>query len=344
MSAPSGVGWWIWRLPQLLNQGGYAELAAVCRANGISYVLVKAGDANNRWQQFYDAVGPLKAAGLNVFAWIYAYAGNPPHTPDYSPESTPAGEAAVAIAALDAGADGLVIDYEAEAEGRLAECKETWQQIRAAHPGAWLGWSPDPRIHLHTPDNYRIACRYANAHLPMMYLPAFDPPWNDFDVLAGLWDKWSNIWASEGLPRLPLMPIGWACRNATVENIADFGRRCKEEGYPAISWWELSQASAAQQGAAAEVAQEWTGMPIPTPIPTPEPEPAPVQPSLLELLDALWGRSNVIDEHASEVEAQVAELEEAATHLREMAAELHAEATAIRDYLVMVKKAAGLEA
>ena len=260
MSAPQGVGLWIHYLEQSLAGRTPDQLAAVCQQHNIRWLAIKAGDADNHWGQFSPNVIEALKAGwpeLGVYAWSYLYCGNAPRTPSYSPRSTAEGEARVGLDALAAGADGIILDAEAEAQGQHAQLERTWQLIREARPDAWVAWSPLAVVDLQDHEAYRIACRYASAHLPMTYLQVHDWPWSDYDHMMAMWDRWQRQWAAEGLPVLPVLPIGQAYGNATPATIADFAQRTRARGCASVSWWAWDKATDLQWEAVAEVAQTW---------------------------------------------------------------------------------------
>ena len=250
-NAPGGVGWWIWYVPPVLAGRTYVQLAEVCRQNRISHLVVKAGDAANRWAQFGYCAPALQAEGVRVYAWTYCYGDDP------------AAEASVAISALEAGADGLVLDIEGECEGKHAAIEELWKRIRERYPEAWVAWAPMPVIDYHDPPLYRIACRYASAHLPQFYWSALGPQYGDLHYLFALWLGWQQVWTQEGLPVLPIMPIGQAYGEATTEEMRTFVQWCRSLELPALSWWEWNASSEEQWNTVAELARQWAGSPEP---------------------------------------------------------------------------------
>src|ERR1700742_4421108 len=104
----SRQGMWIWYVDQ--SQGGsVAAIIAQAKGHGIGTVYIKAGDGTTRWDQFDSTlVDELHAGGLKVCAWQFVYG------------DAPAAEARVGAEAVAAGADCLVIDAEAEYEGKYA--------------------------------------------------------------------------------------------------------------------------------------------------------------------------------------------------------------------------------
>lgn len=118
-SAFAGNALWIWELRKA--EGGDLEaIATRAKLAGISTVLVKAGDRTNPWAQFNaELVGGLHERGLRACAWQYVVGDRPEE------------EAAVAVAAIRAGADCFVIDAEGEYSGRYAEAARYVAALRA---------------------------------------------------------------------------------------------------------------------------------------------------------------------------------------------------------------------
>src|SRR5207244_10304168 len=120
-TAFDGQGMWIWYLSRS-DGGSVASIAARAHQAGITTVYVKSSDGStNYWSQFSpQLVAEMHANGLKVCAWQYVYG------------SDPAGEASLGARAVAAGADCLVIDAEAEYEGRYSSAQSYISALRAA--------------------------------------------------------------------------------------------------------------------------------------------------------------------------------------------------------------------
>ncbi|HLH13820.1 MAG TPA: hypothetical protein VKV16_03450, partial [Solirubrobacteraceae bacterium] len=96
------------------------ELAGQAAQAGSRTLWVKAGDGSTPDLQFSPAlVAGLRAAGVTVCAWTFAYGVDP------------AGEAAVAVAAARAGARCLVVDAEEQYDGRYGAAQAYVRALRA---------------------------------------------------------------------------------------------------------------------------------------------------------------------------------------------------------------------
>ena len=97
---------WIWELPDA-NHGNIASIVASARQYGVNTLLIKSSDGTDMWSQFNSQlVQTLHANGLHVCAWQYVYGTHP------------ATEADLGAAAVQDGADCLLIDAESEYEGK----------------------------------------------------------------------------------------------------------------------------------------------------------------------------------------------------------------------------------
>jgi hypothetical protein len=233
---PNGVGWWVWYVEKARHGRTPEQLAEVCRAAGISHLFIKAGDGANVWPQFAEVVGPLQAAGLRVYSWSYCYGD------DWG------AEADVALAALNAGSDGHVFDVEAECEGKGGSVLRTLEAVRERYPNAWLATAPLPVIDYHEPALYEASARYVDAFLPQFYWGALGPEYGDLDYLFGLW--------RDRFPDKALMPVGQAYGDVTPAEIAAFAERARDEGCPAVSFWEWAASSDEQWAAVAALSTQ----------------------------------------------------------------------------------------
>ena len=114
----SGTALWITQAPATASP---EQLAGEAREAGAGTLFVKAADGSTPELQFsLTLLAGLRAAGERVCAWTFAY-GEAPST-----------EAAVAVAAVRAGAECLVVDAEGQYEGRYGPAQIYIRALRAA--------------------------------------------------------------------------------------------------------------------------------------------------------------------------------------------------------------------
>ena len=215
-----GNGMWIWQLAQ--SEGG--NLAAIvnrARGAGISTVFVKSSDgAGNRWAQFSpELVAGLKAQGLRVCAWQFVYGNDP------------AGEAALGVDAIAAGADCLVIDAESAYANKYAAAQQYMGALRATVGPAYpIGFTSFPYVDYHSriPYSVFLGPGGANANLPQVY-------WQD---IGGTVDAVSGrTLAQNRIYGVPIVPIGQTYSNVPPQDIAQFRALWAAYGSAGVSWW-----------------------------------------------------------------------------------------------------------
>ncbi len=160
-TAFEGQGMWIWYVSQS-GGGSLASIVAQAHAADVSTVFVKSSDGStNYWSQFSpELVQQLHAAGLHVCAWQYVYG------------TSPAGEASLGAKAVATGADCLVIDAEAEYEGRYGSAQTYIADLRAEiGPSYPLGLASFPYVNYHTSFPYSVFLgpNGAQFNAPQMY-------------------------------------------------------------------------------------------------------------------------------------------------------------------------------
>jgi peptidoglycan hydrolase-like protein with peptidoglycan-binding domain len=225
-----GEGMWIWQLPR--SEGGNLDaIAARAVAAGMGTVFVKSSDAAKAWPQFAPQfVQELHARGLRVCAWQFVYG------------SDPLGEAAVGAAAVNAGADCLVIDAETAYEGRYASAQRYLTALRAAvGPDYPLGLTSFPYVDYHPrfPYSVFLGPGGAQANLPQVY-------WKD---IGGTVDAVSaRTVAHNRIYRAPLAPLGQAYSAPPPADLQRFRAIWAGYGTGGLSWWSWQAASAVTWG------------------------------------------------------------------------------------------------
>jgi peptidoglycan hydrolase-like protein with peptidoglycan-binding domain len=219
-AAFQGNGMWIWQLEK--SEGGDVDkIAARAAAAGITTVFVKAGDGTTAWDQFSALlVGALHAHGLKACAWQYVYG------------SSPSAEAAVAAAAVHAGADCFVIDAEKEYEGRYRSAQTYMTALRAAVGASYpVGLTSFPYVDYHPDLPYSVFLAPgtgAQANLPQAY-------WKD---IGGSVDTISaHTLAHNRIYQTPIAPLGQTYDDPPASDIARFRQLWAAYGAQGLSWW-----------------------------------------------------------------------------------------------------------
>lgn len=223
-------GMWIWYVDQ--SQGGY--LPAIIRTahrHRIGTVYIKAGDGATRWDQFNRAVvGALHRGGLKVCAWQFVYG------------DAPLAEARIGAAAARAGADCLVIDAEAEYEGKYAAAdlyiRSLRGQIGAGFPLSLAGF-PYVDYHPAFPYSVFLGPGGATVNQPQMY-------WKD--IGTSVREVFAHTYLYNRLWGRPIFPIGQTYGAPGLVPLRLFRRF--SASYGAVpSWWDWQETNAREWGA-----------------------------------------------------------------------------------------------
>jgi peptidoglycan hydrolase-like protein with peptidoglycan-binding domain len=243
-----GNGMWIWYVSKA-DGGDPAAIAADARAHGIATVFVKSADGTTAWPQFSpDLVGALKAAGLRVCAWQFAY-GTHPVT-----------EAARGAEAVAAGADCLVVDAESDYEGRYAQAQQYVAALRdAIGPDFPVGLTSFPYVDYHPSLPYSVLLGPGGAqfNLPQAYWKA---------IGGGVDAVVAHTYGTNRPYGRPIMPLGQLYDDPSSADVARFRSLVNAAGSTGLSWWDWQHAGADQWDAlAAPLA------PLTTPAPAMDP-------------------------------------------------------------------------
>ena len=222
-----GNGMWIWQMEK--TEGGDVDaIAARAAAAGVTTVFVKAGDGTTPWSQFSPLlIGALHQHGLKACAWQFVYG------------SSPAGEAKVAISAIQAGADCFVIDAETSYEGRYGAAQTYMSAVRAAVGASYpIGLTSFPYVDYHPslPYSVFLAPGAAQANLPQAY-------WKD---IGGSVDTISaHTLAHNRIYQTPIAPIGQTYDNPPAADLRRFRQLWAAYGAQGLSWWSWQATDAA---------------------------------------------------------------------------------------------------
>jgi peptidoglycan hydrolase-like protein with peptidoglycan-binding domain len=221
-----GRGMWIWNVSRS-DRGDPAAIAAQAGFAGIKTLFIKSGDGGGYWSQFsHSLVRSLHAGGVNVCAWQYVYGTNP------------IAEAAVGARAVRDGADCLVIDAEAEYEGRYAAAQTYIDALRAAVGRDYpVGLASFPYVDDHPSFPYSVFLGHGGAqfNLPQMY-------WRD--IGASVEAVYRHTYVVNGVYRRPIRPLGQTDNGASGSEISLFRGLSVLYRAGGLSWWDYAWASA----------------------------------------------------------------------------------------------------
>ncbi len=221
-----GQGMWIWYVSKSAG-GEVPAIVAQAHAAGVSTLYIKSSDgSSNYWSQFSSQlVSELHAAGLKACAWQYVYGSNPE------------GEAEMGARAVASGADCLVIDAEAEYEGRYGAAQAYIADLRAKiGPEYPLGLATFPYVYYHTAEPYSVFLGPGGAqyNLPQMYWKAIG---NSVDTV------YANTFISNRIYGRAIFPLGQTYEEPSSKDLLRFREEAPLYGASGISWWDFQETS-----------------------------------------------------------------------------------------------------
>jgi len=219
-SAFDGSGMWIWYLSKSEN-GDPLAIAAQAQAHGVSTVFVKSADGANVWSQFNaTAVAALKAAGLRVCGWQFAYGREPVN------------EAISAAAAKDAGADCFVIDAETAYEGRYAQAQRYMTKLRELVGNDFpVGLTSFPYVDYHPGLPYSVFMAPgggATFNLPQVYWKTIG---DTVDESLAHTYEWNLPYETA------IYPLGQTYDGPKAADVRRFRQLSSAYGARGLSWW-----------------------------------------------------------------------------------------------------------
>ncbi len=217
---------WIWYVNRT-EGGDVAAIVARARAAGVQTVYVKSADGVNLWSQFSSTlVGTLHRAGLHVCAWQYVYG------------TQPLGEASAATRAVHAGADCVIVDAEAEYEGRYGSAQVYLRALRAAAGARYpLALASFPYVDYHPSLPYSVFLGPGGAQydMPQMY-------WRD--IATSVESVFRHSYTLNRIYRRTIVPLGQTYAGASAGEVGQFRALAVRYQAPGISWWDFAWTSA----------------------------------------------------------------------------------------------------
>ncbi len=225
-TALDGQGMWIWYVSK--SGGNAAAILAQAHASGVSTVFIKSSDGStNYWSQFSpQLVAELHAGGLKVCAWQYVYG------------SGPSGEAALGAKAAASGADCLVIDAEAEYEGRYSAAQTYITALRAqVGPNYPVALASFPYVSYHPSFPYSVflAPGAAQYNAPQMY-------WKDIGVSVDT--VFANTYIANRIYARPIFPLGQTYGGISNSDLLRFREEAVLYGATGTSYWDWQETTA----------------------------------------------------------------------------------------------------
>jgi hypothetical protein len=227
-----GTYLFLWQANKV-DGGNINSMISQAKQLGITGVLIKFANGSlandpvsqGYMTQFKNLIGPFKAAGLKVGGWIYQYL------------TDVQGEVDACFQAIDAGADWIVLDGEAELKGKNSQVAQFGQLLRSKYPNFPIGLSSFALADYHPEVPFTEYINFVNVMMPQIY-------WGDLS-----WDVTVAFYASMGSYQKygkPIIPTGQAYDKVTPADMAQFIQLCKSTDLTGISWWDWQDASTDQ--------------------------------------------------------------------------------------------------
>jgi peptidoglycan hydrolase-like protein with peptidoglycan-binding domain len=217
---------WIWYVSQS-SGGDLAAIIATAQQYGLQTLIVKSGDGSQAWSQFNpQLVSALHLAGVRVCAWQYVYGIHPIY------------EAEVGAAAVNAGADCLLIDAESEYEGRYVQAQEYMKKLRQLIGARFpVGLAGFPYVDYHPAFPYSVFLGPGGAQydVPQMYWP---------DIGTTVDDVFAHTYEFNAPYGRPMVPLGEVAGNPPPGQVYRFRQISRAYGAIGVSWWDWQEASA----------------------------------------------------------------------------------------------------
>jgi len=247
-----GKGDWIWIMSNTKTALGVPDVQGVIdyeKNKGMQWITVKCGDGGSAYTQFdTDLVTRCHAAGLKVFGWAYAYGNNVQ------------GEINVALNCLSKGADGIIIDAEAQYETNAfnnAKAIKYCQAIRQQYPTRMIAHGPSPSVHFHPTFPYLEFGTYCDVIMPQDYwgyrgiTPAQMLSMMDNEFRTNLYTKWSGSATNAIKPICPVaqadQPTVAGIDETTFANLVQADATpLTSAGYHGLSYWDAQEHTADQ--------------------------------------------------------------------------------------------------
>jgi hypothetical protein len=217
-----GTALWIAEVPV---QATPQELAGEAAQAGVRTLFVKAADGSTPELRFSPAlVSGLRAAGVSVCAWTFAYGQNP------------LAEAAVAVAAVHDGAQCLVVDAEGQYDKLYGAAQLFVHTLRAQLGSRFpIGLAGQAEVSQHPTFPYSVFLGPGgfNFDLPQMY-------WRELGVSVDA--AYTATIGVNSIYGRQILPVGQLSGPPTLAEIARFRALAEAYGAPGMSFFDLASA------------------------------------------------------------------------------------------------------
>jgi Putative peptidoglycan binding domain len=218
----AGTALWI---TQLDAQSTPQALGAQALAAGAHTVFVKAGDGSTANIQFSPVLlGALRAAGLSVCAWTFAYGQDP------------LAEAAVAVSAVRAGAQCLVVDAEGQYDGRYGAAQVFLRALRTQLGSRFpIGLAGQAEVSEHPTFPYSVFLGPGgfDVDMPQMY-------WLELGVSVD--SAYAATLGVNSIYGRPILPVGQLAGVPSAAELTRFRALSGAYGSPGLSFFSLDVA------------------------------------------------------------------------------------------------------
>jgi hypothetical protein len=219
---------WIWEL-QFTQGGNLGPIISQAHRRGMGTLMIKSSDGSSFWTSQFNSpiVSAFHRAGLKVCAWQYVYGIHPVN------------EAYKGAEAVRDGADCLLIDAEAQYEGRYVAAQTYIRRLRdligRRFPVA-LASFPYVDFHPAFPYSVFLGPGGAQYNMPQMY-------WKDIGVSV------DGVFAHTYIYNMPyrrkIFPLCQVSSSPPGHQIFRFRQISRAYDAHGVSWWVWQQASPA---------------------------------------------------------------------------------------------------
>jgi hypothetical protein len=259
--ANMGKGDWIWLIPDAEAALGVSSVQGVIdyeKNKGMDWIVVKCANTGTWMSQFTnDLITRAHNSGLQIFGYERCYGNNV------------TAEANAGKQCLAMGADGFIIDAEAEYEGKKSQATSMMNKLRRSYPNAFIAHAPCPYIDYHTSLPYVEFGRKCDAVMPQCYWQAIGvSPTQMVTDLDYQWTKWQNTWISQGNGAAvkPIVPLAQAYDNVPGSEITQFADLLVNDsspatagGYKGISFWSCQHHNTDEWSAIGAITMDGSG-------------------------------------------------------------------------------------